>query len=142
MNTSKVVKARIYIPKLDGEIFFLYAHDEHEFDALVRPGKKMKKGTVVTLGIFEFTVVSNTSNGRRIRCSHPIYDVLEQIGHMPLPPYIAYDESKSDAYQPIQAKDEHSGSVAAPTASLHFTDKVLQDLKTKNCAFHETVLHI
>lgn len=142
MNTSKVVKARIYIPNFDGEIFFLHAHDDYEFDALVRPGKKMKAGTTITIDIFEFVVLSNTENGRRIRCSHPIYEVLEKIGQMPLPPYIAYDKSKSESYQPIQAKDEHSGSVAAPTASLHFTDNVLQNLKNKNCDFHETVLHV
>lgn len=142
LNTSKVIKARVYIPEFDGELFFLYAHDEYEFDALVRPGKKMKIGTTVTVDTFVFTVLLNTENGRRIRCSHPILEVLEKIGHMPLPPYISYDQDKTDAYQPIQAKDEHIWSVAAPTASLHFTDQVLTDLRSKKCDFHETVLHI
>jgi len=142
LNTSKVIKARILIPYLTGEIFFLHAHNDYEFDALVRPGKKMKVGTTIKVDTFEFVVLENTDQWRRLRCSQPIMAVLEKIWHMPLPPYISYNKNKTDAYQPLQAKQEHLWSVAAPTASLHFTKEVLQGLKNKNCDFHETVLHI
>ena len=141
-NTSKVVKARLYLPSLKGEIFFLRAHDEYTFDALIRPGKKFQVGDLISLDDTEitFTVVEMTENGRRLQCSEPILDVLEEYGHMPLPPYISYSEDKSGAYQPLQAKQP--GSVAAPTASLHFTEKLLSKLRSQGIQTDETVLHI
>ena len=140
-NTSKVVKARIPIPKFDGEIFFLEQHtDEYTFDALVRPWKKMKVWTIVPVWDYIFEIVGMTEQWRVVRCSHPIFEVLEAIWQMPLPPYIWYDESKSDSYQPLQAKQPWS--VAAPTASLHFTPQTYSDLKNMQCSINEVVLHI
>lgn len=140
-NTSKVVKARIALPEFDGEIFFLEkSDDECIFEALVRPGKKMKPWQTIYLEQYSFEIIGMTEHWRRIKSSHPILEILESIWQMPLPPYIWYEASKSDSYQPIQAK--HPGSVAAPTASLHFTDKTLKDLEKHTCTLHEVVLHI
>lgn len=140
-NTSKVVKARIPVPEYDGEIFFLEKTiDEYTFEALVRPGKKMKVWQILHIQNYTFEILGMTEQWRVVRSSHPILEVLEDIGQMPLPPYITYDESKSTSYQPIQAKQP--GSVAAPTASLHFTQQIFDDLKKNNCTTHEVVLHI
>lgn len=140
-NTSKVVKARILIPEIDGEIFFLEQHtDPYTFDALVRPRKKMKVWAIIQFGIYSFELLSMTVQWRVIRCSHPILEVLEAVGQMPLPPYIAEHQSKADNYQPLQAIQP--GSVAAPTASLHFTQDTFDELKKHWHVRHDVVLHI
>lgn len=141
-NTSKVVKARLYLPHLNGEIFFLQSIDETTFEALVRPWKKFKVWETIELPETDvyFTIKEISHNGRILKCNQPIFAVLEQHWAMPLPPYIEYDPSKSDAYQPIFAK-EH-GSVAAPTASLHFTPWLMESLQAAWVKTAETVLHI
>ncbi len=152
-NTSKVLKARIPISfgknewqeeRLEmkqGEIFFLRAHDQFSFDALVRPGKKFPIGEKFLLADdISFTVEELTEDGRRLRCSQPILDVLEKYGQMPLPPYIEYDKTKDDPYQPIFANQP--GSVASPTASLHFTQDLLNKLEAKGVKHAEVVLHV
>lgn len=141
LNTSKVVKARIPFPEFDGEIFFLKKTvDEYTFEALVKQRKKMRVWHIHYVENYTFEIIGMTYRWRTIRSSHPILEILEHIGQMPFPPYITYDESKSDSYQAIQAKQP--GSVAAPTASLHFTQKTFDDLKKRNCIIHEVVLHI
>ncbi len=148
-NTSKVLKARIPIhfpesenaPQKEWEIFYLHANDPYTFDALVRPGKKFIVGETVSLNDeISFMVEAMTNEGRRLRCSHPILEVLEQHGQMPLPPYISYDETKASPYQPIFA--QQPGSVAAPTASLHFTQPLLDKLLAKKIETLNVVLHV
>jgi S-adenosylmethionine:tRNA ribosyltransferase-isomerase len=140
-NTSKVVKARIPFPEFDGEIFFLKKTvDEYTFEALVKQRKKMRVWQIHNVGKYTFEITGMTYRWRTIKSSHPIFEILEDIGQMPLPPYITYDESKSNNYQALQAKQP--GSVAAPTASLHFTQKTFDDLKNRNCTMNDVVLHI
>lgn len=141
-NTSKVLQARLPLPSLNGEIFYLRSVDPYTFEALVRPGKKFRVWETISLDETDimFTIQEQTANGRLLTCSHPVMDVLEQHGQLPLPPYIEYEQEKATAYQPVFAKDP--GSVAAPTASLHFTEQLLDELKIRGATFSEIVLHV
>lgn len=115
----------------NGEIFFLRNCDNGEFEALVRPGNKFKKGTNILFSDdIQMTVTDITPTGRKIRLHQGnIYQVLEQYGRLPLPPYIEYDATKEEDYQTSFA--EKDGSVAAPTASLHFTQELLENIQAK-----------
>lgn len=85
-------------------------------------------------------ITDTSPDGRHIRSSHPIEQLLEQYGQMPLPPYISYDDHKANPYQPIFA--QHPGSVASPTASLHFTPHLIQNLAQRQIPLHSIVLHV
>ena len=138
-NNSKVLKARILLPQ--GEIFYLRSYDEYTFEALVRPWKKFKVWDVIDFDdIISFEVSEITNDGRKLRCNVPILQVLEKYWKMPLPPYISYDDSKEEAYQPVFAK--HEWSVAAPTASLHFSAWILASLYEKGIQSLYTTLHV
>ncbi len=143
-NTSKVIKARLpltFDDETKGEVFYLHSEDAYSFDALVRPGKKFRTWDRIPLYDDVYcTVEGVTREGRHLKCSHPILTILEKYGQMPLPPYISYDEIKAVPYQPIFAKQP--GSVASPTASLHFTQKVLDELKGKGVQTMDVVLHV
>lgn len=143
-NDSKVVKARLLFPELNGELLFLRLLTPTSCEALVRPGKKRPIGMTHTLAnsTISFTVTWITPHGRIVSCSQPRLSVLEQYGQMPLPPYITYDPAVSDTYQPIVANHEKPWSVAAPTAALHFSAQLLQQLQD---AWHNTetvTLHV
>lgn len=141
-NNSKVVKARIPIPfkNKEWEIFYLWKHDQNTFEALVRPGKNFTVWQTIFLDEIQFEVIDITRNGRLLRSNIGIDKILEKYGQMPLPPYIWYDKSKEDSYQPFFAKK--NWSVAAPTASLHFTPALLQSLLQKWVEFAYTTLHV
>lgn len=124
-----------------GEVFYLSSLTPHTFEALVRPGKKRKVGhTIQFTDEISFSVDKITEEWRQLTCSHPIQEVLETYGQMPLPPYISYDETKADPYQPIFASK--AWSVAAPTASLHFTQDLMDKLVTQGVEIAYTTLHV
>ena len=157
-NNSKVVKARIkanentsfrfILP--DGkasicnkcEIFFLKDLWNGEFEALVFPGKKFKKGRKININWYLFEVVDKTKDGRILRYlwESSVFDVFDKLWIMPLPPYVEYKKEKESAYQSVFA--ENAWSVAAPTASLHFTDKLLKELENKWIEMLYSTLHI
>ena len=139
-NNSKVLKARL--PLSDWwEIFFLCALDTYTFSALVRPGKRfMVWSTIPYNDEVSFYVESISEDGRILTASQPIFEVLETYGQMPLPPYIEYDESLAEPYQPVFASE--AGSVAAPTASLHFSDELIQQLQSQWVQTLYTTLHV
>ncbi len=164
-NNSKVVKARIiwgletkfyFLDKNETkeckncEILFLkkinYSNKFTDFEALVRPGKKFKKWRKIKIinnkNTYNFEIIWNTKTWRIIRFFwwDDIYNILEKIWKMPLPPYIEYNLNKEQDYQPVSAKK--SWSVAAPTASLHFTSWLLKNLNNKWIEFLESTLHI
>jgi len=157
-NNSKVVKARItgdeeisfYVIDEKGnkkeckncEILFLKKVEWNTFEALVRPGKKFKVWRKFDINGYIFEVVDFTKEWRLIKLhsDEDIFDVLEKIWQMPLPPYIEYSKEKETPYQPVQAKKE--GSVAAPTASLHFTKDLFEKLEKKWVGKLESTLHI
>lgn len=143
-NNSKVVKARIYFLDINGEILFLRRHGTDTFEALVRPGKKRKKGQVYFLPdtTISFSVVDDTPEGRLLSCSHDIYSVMEDYGSLPLPPYIDYTVSKEADYQPVVAQDDKPWSVASPTAALHFSSELMDKLQTQGHNIGFVTLHV
>lgn len=100
------------------------------FEALIRPGNKFRTGTRFFIGNSVITVCERTHYGRILHISgDSIFHLMETLGNLPLPPYIAYDESKENDYQTVFAKEY--GSVAAPTASLHFTKELLEKIQNE-----------
>ena len=153
INSSKVIPARLLgVTEKSGgamELLLLRMLDSGEWETLVRPGKRAKIGSVFFFGegILRAEVTSIVEGGNRtVRFSYDtdkfgsIYEVLDLIGNMPLPPYITKKlENKSD-YQTVYAKKE--GSAAAPTAGLHFTTELLGKIKEKGVAVCEVTLHV
>lgn len=139
-NDSRVIRSRIPLTNAvcekktgekitfsDAEIFFLEKKNENTFEALVRPGKKMRIGNKIFLGKYILKILENTDSGRMISITGgSIEDFLERYGKLPLPPYIEYKSEKEHNYQSIFAKK--NGSVAAPTASLHFSENLMQKI--------------
>ena len=137
LNDSRVIRSRLLLKdapytKKNGEaailkeweIFFLKNQDHKHFEALVRPGNIFKIGSRIHAFWVTFIVEWMTDTGRTLRIEWgEISSILEQYGNLPLPPYIDYSREKEDDYQTVFAKS--NGSVAAPTASLHFTDELL-----------------
>lgn len=139
-NDSRVLPARIVrddfmITRPSGvtrergaELLYLRLHDETHFESMVFPGDYFPVGTVVALGKYRFRVDAITYEGRTFELldGENIMSFLMEYGRLPLPPYIEYDDEKVPMYQTVFAK--HDGSLAAPTASLHFSEKLLSDL--------------
>ncbi|MBX9809902.1 S-adenosylmethionine:tRNA ribosyltransferase-isomerase [Candidatus Gracilibacteria bacterium] len=139
-NDSKVLPSRVILldtPFLkkddtsglikDGEIFYLSKITENTFSALVRPGNKFQIGNTFHIGEFIIHVIENTDNGRILEITGgSTEEFLDKYGSLPLPPYIKYSKEKEADYQTSFAKN--TGSVAAPTASLHFTRELLEKL--------------
>lgn len=146
-NNSRVMRARVPLVNREyhkesgekgiiqkGEIFYLKKDGDNEFEALIRPWNKFKVGNVFQIGKYTLKIVGTTQAGRRIHISSQenetwdiIANFLEEHGQLPLPPYIEYSPEKEKDYQTSFSKKEWS--VAAPTASLHFTEELLQKIK-------------
>ena len=141
-NDSRVVRSRVVLSDIpytkwdgtswvltEGEIFYLSTTSDNEFEALVRPGNRFKIGTVFTIGIYKIEVMDMTESGRTLRIEWwEITSFLATYGALPLPPYIEYSAEKEADYQTSFARTD--GSVAAPTASLHFTTELMERIKT------------
>ena len=124
LNNSRVIPARLHDPTGRIEVLLLENLSPNLWTAMVRPGKKMRTGTKVELAGTTALVTDTLEDGtRRLEFTSP--PDLEKYGKMPIPPYFhrAADEADKERYQTIYAKDP--GSVAAPTAGLHFTEKIL-----------------
>ena len=152
VNSSKVIPARLLgVTEKTGsdmELLLLRALEGGEWETLVRPGKRAKVGaSFIFGGILRATVTGIVDGGNRtVRFEYDsnkytsIYEVLDVVGNMPLPPYITKKlENKSD-YQTVYAKEE--GSAAAPTAGLHFTEELLDRIKQKGVGYAEVTLHV
>jgi len=133
IKNYKVIPARLYGSKVGTdaaiEILLLKRRENDIWETLVKPGKKCKVGTVISFGdgILTGEVVDIVDEGNRLIQFH--YDgifeeILDQLGEMPLPPYITHKLQDKNRYQTVYAK--HEGSAAAPTAGLHFTKELLQ----------------
>ncbi len=139
-NNSRVLRARIRLKDIriewpdgrgeyikNGEILFCQKQVDGGFEALVRPGNRFKVGTKIFLGKGYLKVTGLSESGRYMRAyEETIESLMETYGELPLPPYIEYRASKEEDYQTTFA--EKDGSVAAPTASLHFTWDLLEKL--------------
>lgn len=152
VNSSKVIPARLLgkTDKTGGdmELLLLRMLESGEWETLVRPGKRAKVGASFTFGgILHATVTEIVEGGNRtVRFDYDtekyknIYEVLDEIGNMPLPPYITKKLENKDDYQTVYAKQE--GSAAAPTAGLHFTDELLSRIRAKGVGYGEVTLHV
>jgi S-adenosylmethionine:tRNA ribosyltransferase-isomerase len=153
VNNSRVFPSRLFGRKASGtarvEVFLIRAvsDDKLSWEALVRPGRKLPVGEKIEFdnGIMA-EVLDRSEHGERIirflGVEGDIYDALQQIGHVPLPPYIRRQDTADDRqrYQTVYARP--TGSVAAPTAGLHFTPEILDQCRSKGAALAEVTLHV
>ena len=154
INDSKVIPARLY-GHAEGreearlELLLLRQHELNVWECLVKPGKRARIGmrAVFGNGLLTGEVIDMVEEGNRlIKFSYDeskysnIYDILHQIGMMPLPPYITEQLKDNDRYQTVYAREE--GSAAAPTAGLHFTPELLEKIKAKGVAIAPVMLHV
>ncbi len=149
LNNTKVIPARLLGQKEDTgaaiEVLLLKRLEQDTWETLVKPGKKAKPGTVVKFGdgILRGEVLEVLEEGnRRIRFSYEgiFEEVLDRLGEMPLPPYITHKLEDKNRYQTVYAKYE--GSAAAPTAGLHFTNELLEQIEAKGVETAYVTLHV
>lgn len=149
LNNTKVLPARLYGEKEDTkahvELLLLTNTQGDQWEALVKPAKRVKEGTVLSFGDgrLKAKVIEEQEHGGRI--IEFIYDgvfleILDSLGEMPLPPYIKERLSDRDRYQTVYAKE--AGSAAAPTAGLHFTTELLSELEAKGVKIAYLTLHV
>lgn len=149
INDTKVIPARLYGKKDTGanvEFLLLKRIENDDWEAMVRPGNKLKTGAKVTFGdgLLNAEVLDNLPGGnRKVRFTYNgiFNEILDQIGLMPLPPYIKENiKEENEKYQTVYAKYE--GSAAAPTAGLHFTEELLEKIKEKGIDIAKVTLHV
>ena len=152
VNSSKVIPARLLgVTDKTGspmELLLLRAVEGGRWETLVRPGKRAKVGASFTFGgILRATVTDIVEGGNRLvkfdydtEKYDNIYRVLDEVGNMPLPPYITKKLENKNDDQTVYAKEE--GSAAAPTAGLHFTEELLEKIKEKGVGYGEVTLHV
>ena len=149
LNNTKVIPARLMGTKRDTgatiEVLLLKRRENDIWETLVKPGKKAKPGTVITVGegLLTGTVVDIVDEGNRlIQFSYEgiFEEVLDKLGEMPLPPYITHKLQDKNRYQTVYAKYE--GSAAAPTAGLHFTKELLAQVEEKGVKIAYVTLHV
>lgn len=161
LNDSRVIPARLYArrtlrrekekPTGRIEVMLTEPAGDHRWHALVRPGRKIAIGEILvfpsSLGAIELTaeVMERGQYGDRLLQFEPVddfYAALERIGHVPLPPYIHREDASSDRerYQTVYSRER--GSVAAPTAGLHFSSQVLDEISAKGVEIARVTLHV
>ena len=149
LNNTKVIPARLFGVK-EGtqakiEILLLKRKENDIWETLVKPGKKAKPGTKIIFGdgLLVGEVIDVVEDGNRlIQFSYEgiFEEILDQLGQMPLPPYITHTLKDKNRYQTVYAK--YDGSAAAPTAGLHFTKELLEKVKAKGVDIAEVTLHV
>lgn len=163
LNDTRVIPSRVHFEnisfwyegtekKKNGEIFFLemmtatqmteYSFKEGDFRAMVFPGKAFKVGTRIAFSDFAIEVVGIVSEGRilRIVSGGSVQEFLAKYGKLPLPPYIEYSDEKAKDYQTDFAQKD--GSLAAPTASLHFSKALLEKIYSSGAEVNFLTLHV
>lgn len=149
LNNTKVIPARLFGEK-EGtqakiEILLLKRKENDVWETLVKPGKKAKVGTKIIFGggLLVGEVIDIVEEGNRlIKFTYEgiFEEILDQLGQMPLPPYITHQLKDKNRYQTVYAK--YDGSAAAPTAGLHFTPELLQQVKDMGVDIAEVTLHV
>ncbi len=147
INNTKVLPARLYAHTEHGgrvEVLLLRRISALRWEVLVKPGKKCRPGTRLTVDDkLSLTVNSVTDSGERIvdfECDGVFEEALERVGSMPLPPYIKKKLEDKNRYQTVYAKTD--GSAAAPTAGLHFTPQLLEEIKGMGVEIAQILLHV
>lgn len=148
-NNTKVIPARLYGTRVDTgatiELLLLKRMENDVWETLVKPGKKARQGAVISFGdgILTGEIIDVKEDGNRLIqfCYEGIFEeILDQLGQMPLPPYITHTLKDKNRYQTVYAKYE--GSAAAPTAGLHFTEELFQKLEEKGVLVANVTLHV
>ncbi len=149
LNNTKVIPARLFGVK-EGteakiEILLLKRRENDIWETLVKPGKKAKPGTKINFGdgLLKGVVIDVVEEGNRLiqfQYEGIFEEILDKLGQMPLPPYITHQLKDKNRYQTVYAK--HDGSAAAPTAGLHFTPELLEEIKQKGVSVAEVTLHV
>ena len=140
--------ARLYGIKEDTgaviEVLMLKEHEKDSWECLTKPAKRVKVGTVINFGdklFLECTGIGEEGiRYFKFKYTGIFYEILDQLGEMPLPPYIHEKLDDKDRYQTVYAKN--IGSAAAPTAGLHFTDSLLKQIKDKGIEVVSVTLHV
>lgn len=148
LNNTKVIPARLYGVKEDTkahiEILLLKEKEKDTWQCLVKPAKRINVGTnIIFSDELSAECVKTEEDGIRIlklKYQGILYEILDRLGEMPLPPYIKEKLQDKDRYQTVYAKYE--GSAAAPTAGLHFTEELLQKIKNKKVNIAYITLHV
>ena len=149
INDTKVITARLYGHKEETgaliEILLLKRNENDVWECLVKPGKKARKGTRISFGdgLLKGEIVDVIEDGNRLihfEYNGIFEEILDQLGEMPLPPYITHKLQDKNRYQTVYAK--HEGSAAAPTAGLHFTKELLEKVKEKGVQIAHVTLHV
>ncbi|GAA0855016.1 tRNA preQ1(34) S-adenosylmethionine ribosyltransferase-isomerase QueA [Bifidobacterium pullorum subsp. gallinarum] len=149
LNDTKVIPARLFGEKEDtgakAEVLLLKSMGQDRWEALVKPGKKLKKGNVISFGDGKLKAVieeEGEMGARTLSFSYKgiFQEILDELGQMPLPPYIKEKLDDRDRYQTVYAK--HEGSAAAPTAGLHFTEALLEQIRAKGVDIAFITLHV
>ena len=147
-NNTKVIPARLYGKKTTGanvEFVLIKNIEGDVWEAMVRPGNKLHEGAKVVFGdgLLEAEIVGLSEDGtRKVKFTYDgiFNEILDQIGLIPLPPYIHESLKENDRYQTVYAKYE--GSAAAPTAGLHFTPELLEKIREKGVDIANVTLHV
>ena len=152
VNSSKVIPARLLGVRSDTgspiELLLLRMHENGDWETLVRPGKRARKGHCFDFGsVLHAEILDVLDDGNRmVRLAYDqskytsIYDAMDEVGQMPLPPYIKEKLKEKGRYQTVYAKTE--GSAAAPTAGLHFTEALLNAIRSMGVGYGEVTLHV
>ncbi|HAY04981.1 MAG TPA: tRNA preQ1(34) S-adenosylmethionine ribosyltransferase-isomerase QueA [Lachnospiraceae bacterium] len=148
-NNTKVIPARLYGTRVDTgatiELLLLKRMENDVWETLVKPGKKARKGAAISFGdgILTGEIIDVKEDGNRLiqfRYEGIFEEILDQLGQMPLPPYITHTLKDKNRYQTVYAKYE--GSAAAPTAGLHFTEELFRKLEEKGVLVANVTLHV
>ncbi len=148
-NNTKVIPARLYGIKeetgINVEFLLLNRIEGDYWEVMVRPGRRLKEGTKVIFGngILQAEILEIMNGGnRKVKFTYEgiFNEILDKIGLMPLPPYIHEKLKEKDRYQTVYAKYE--GSAAAPTAGLHFTNELLEEIRQKGIDIANVTLHV
>jgi len=150
INETRVIPARLLGVKEDTgvpvEVLLLRRQNATDWEALVRPGRRLRPGTVCSFGdgLLRCEIIGNVEDigGRivRFKCDGVFEEVLDRLGEMPLPPYIHEKLKDANRYQTVYAKQD--GSAAAPTAGLHFTPELLDRIRAKGITVVPILLHV
>ena len=149
INDTKVIPARLLGEKEETkariEVLLLKRKEKNVWETLVKPGKKAKPGTVISFGdgLLKGTVINVVEEGNRlVQFSYEgiFEEILDRLGQMPLPPYITHQLKDKNRYQTVYAK--HDGSAAAPTAGLHFTKELLEQIEQMGVTIAHVTLHV
>ncbi|PLS01277.1 tRNA preQ1(34) S-adenosylmethionine ribosyltransferase-isomerase QueA [Neobacillus cucumis] len=149
LNDTKVLPARLFGVKSDTgakiEVLLLKQQEGDQWETLVKPAKRVKIGTEIVFGdgLLTAVCIEESEHGGRVlefKYTGIFYEVLDQLGEMPLPPYIKEQLEDRDRYQTVYAREP--GSAAAPTAGLHFTESLLEEIKAKGVHIAFITLHV